>query len=223
MILRRSAFVHLIRAGETVTLAIHAVTQWRVPLAPDMVALIGWFDAPVELEDVLPELAAALGHPEATLRACVLMLLDRGILSDRTAEEEYADVAGPLRSRSADDAVALLDRTRRAHAEGSHPYWAVEAPRAIGEVGCLRRRLDVLLFGDCDVQMETDFLRREAAGRGIDLRVAASFADDTALAAERRHDAIIVGALQARHAVALGSLAQHGGGIRSGWSRRHAR
>jgi FkbH-like protein len=61
--------------------------------------------------------------------------------------------------------------------------------------------VDVLLLGDCDVQMETDFLRREAAARGYDLRAAASFATDVALAGEHRHDAVIVGALQARHAV----------------------
>jgi hypothetical protein len=40
----------------------------------------------------------------------------------------------------------------------------------------------VLLFGDCDVQMEADFLRREAARRGVDLHAAATFAGDLELA-----------------------------------------
>ncbi len=60
----------------------------------------------------------------------------------------------------------------------------------------------MLLFGDCDIQMESDFLRREAAGRGIDLRVAATFPDDLRFAGERRHDAILIGALRARHLIA---------------------
>ena len=64
------------------------------------------------------------------------------------------------------------------------------------------QRLELILFGDCDVHMETDFLRKEAAGRGIDLRVAATFPDDLRLAGEHRHDAILIGALRARHAIA---------------------
>jgi FkbH-like protein len=50
--------------------------------------------------------------------------------------------------------------------------------------------------------MEADFLKREAARRGIDLRVAATFPDDTGFAAEHRHDVILIGALRSRHAIA---------------------
>jgi FkbH-like protein len=61
----------------------------------------------------------------------------------------------------------------------------------------------VILLGDCDIQMESDFLRREAASRGIDLRVAATSPDDVRFAAEHRHDAILIGALSARHFITL--------------------
>jgi predicted enzyme involved in methoxymalonyl-ACP biosynthesis len=49
--------------------------------------------------------------------------------------------------------------------------------------------------------MEADFLRREAARHGIDLRVSATFPDDVRFAAEHPHDAIFVGALRARHLI----------------------
>ncbi len=47
--------------------------------------------------------------------------------------------------------------------------------------------------------MEAEFLRKEAALRGIDLRVSATFPDDVRFAAEHKHDAIFIGALRARH------------------------
>jgi FkbH-like protein len=211
MILRRSEFIHLVPLGEASALAIHAITQVRLPVTAQVARLIAWFDAPTELEAALPQLAAELGHDQATVHACALMLLDRGVLTDRGADDERAAIARELTAVHGRDPTAALDRYRRAHAEGSHPYWAVQAPRGIDEASTLRRRLDLLLFGDCDVQMETDFLRREAARRGIDLRVAASFIDDLQLAGERQHDAIVIGALQARHAIVLGDARHHGG------------
>jgi len=50
--------------------------------------------------------------------------------------------------------------------------------------------------------MESDFLHREGATRGLDLRVAATFPDDLRFASDHRHDAIIIGALRGRHAIA---------------------
>jgi FkbH-like protein len=69
----------------------------------------------------------------------------------------------------------------------------------VSDLSGANKRVDVLLFGDCDIQMEADFLRREAAARGIDLRVSATFPDDVRFASEHRHDAIFIGALRARH------------------------
>ncbi|WP_428488359.1 HAD-IIIC family phosphatase [Rhodopila sp.] len=209
--MRRSAFVHLLDLAGASTLAIHAVTQMRVTVTSDVVRLIRWFDQPVELETALSELAEALGSDPATVRACALMLLERGILSDLTAEQEHQATTRVMTGVHGRDPTAELDRYRRSHMEGAHPYWAVEAPHALAGATGLRRRLDVLLLGDCDVQMEADFLRREAARRGVDLRAAASFASDIELARERRHDAIIIGALQARHAIVLGDPEHHNG------------
>ena len=207
-ILRRSPFVHLLPLEDGGILAIHAVTQTRLPLTADMGRLIDHFETPQTLAEALPSLTARFGTDEPTLCACLTMLLDRGILSSQSAAAEQAAFTDALRGR---DPGAALDRYRRAHFEGSHPYWAVEAPQGLDEARGLRHRMDVLLFGDCDVQMETDFLRREAKSRGIDLRPAASFAHDLDLARERPHDAIIIGASQARHSIALGEPHHHDG------------
>ena len=94
--------------------------------------------------------------------------------------------AGPLPAQPGRRRV-LFRRQRGADARG---FRATE-----------KYRIDVLLFGDCDVQMEADFLRREAAARGIDLRIAASFPDDLRLAGEHSHDAILIGALRERFAI----------------------
>lgn len=199
--IRRSVFVHLVAVTPASTLAIHAVTQSRVPLAPDMVRLVRAFEAPAEPDSLLPSLARALGHGEAALRAAIQTLLDRFILTGLTPEQEHDAVARQLAPAHGRDPAGQLDHWRRASAEGSHPYWSVAAPQALAEASALHTRVDVLLFGDCDVQMQTDFLRRAALPRGIDLRAAATFGTDLALASEHRHDAIIIGALQARHGV----------------------
>jgi FkbH-like protein len=211
LILHRSEFVHVFELGGASALAIHAVTQMRVTVTPDVARLIGCFDEPHELETMLPRLNRVFGSDEATLRACVLMLLERGILSDQTAEAEREATKRELAATHGRDPTAQLDHYRRASMEGSDPYWTVQAPRTIDEAHALRRRVDVLLLGDCDVQMETDFLRREAALRRVDLRAAASFSSDIGLAGERRHDLVIIGALQARHAIVLGDPQHHSG------------
>jgi FkbH-like protein len=211
IVLRRSSFVHLIDLGPARVLAVHAVTQLRLTVTQAVARVIGFFDEPHSLDTALAELEAALGADAATIRACVTSLVDRGILTDRTTEDEAADTVRSLTDTHGRDPADLLDRYRREQMEGAHLYWSVETPHGLDDARRLRRRVDILLLGDCDVQMETDFLRQEAARRGVDLRAAASFAADTGLAAERHHDAVLIGALQARHAIILGDPEHHGG------------
>lgn len=208
MSLRRSGFIHLIDLAGAGVLVIHAVTQMRLTVTRDVADLIEVFAQPHELDAVLPGLMQSFGAEEEVICGCVARLRDRGILVDQSADEEVLAVAGDLARVHGRDPAVQLDRYRRAAAEGGHPYWSVTTAHTLNEAGATHRRLDIILLGDCDVQMEADFLRREAARRGIDLRVAASFASDTDLAGERRHDAVVIGALQARHAVAQGDPTQ---------------
>jgi FkbH-like protein len=210
-VVRRSGFVHLIDLDANRVLAIHAVSQARLTVTPQVARLIRCFAEPQTVEAAAPRLAADFGSDVPTVKACIATLLERGILTDRTAEAETADTISQLRDTHGRDPTALLDQYRRKRMEGVHPYWTVEAAHGLDDARQLRRRVDILLLGDCDVQMEADFLRQEAARRGVDLRAAASFAADTALAAERPHDAIIIGALQARHAIVIGDPEHHQG------------
>ncbi len=93
----------------------------------------------------------------------------------------------------------MLEHYRRELKEGVASYWSVGAAYGLDDLGATGKRVDAILFGDCDIQMEADFLRREAARRGIDLHVSATFPDDIRFAAEHKHDAIFIGALRARH------------------------
>jgi hypothetical protein len=208
MPIHRSGFVHLLDLAGDSVMAIHAVSQTRVTVTADVARLIAWFDQPRNLNDALPALSARLGAEPAVIDACIRMLLDRGVLTELDPHDEHTAILQDLQGR---DPVAQLDKFRRTRMEGAHPYWAVQAPQTLAGPASLDRRLDVLLLGDCDVQMEADFLRTEAAARGVDLRAAASFAADTGLAAERHHDAIIIGALQERHAIVLGDAEHHNG------------
>ena len=208
MILHRSKFIHLLELAPNSVLVIHAVTQMRISITREVEALIKWFDEPQDLEASVPALAARFGADEATVRTCLETLIDRAILTEQPPAAELAALANELRGR---DPEAILDHYRRARMEGSHPYWAVRTSHTLTQATTLSRRLDVLLLGDCDLQMEADFLRAEASSRSIDLRAAASFAADTELARDRHHDAIIIGALQARHAIVLGNPEHHNG------------
>lgn len=201
--LRRSAFVHLIEMGGGTVLVIHAVTQIRLTIARDVAQIIVAFDSPRDHAAVVHDLVCTLGADPAAIEAWIRLLRDQNILTAASPEAEAAAVARDLRPVHGRDPNAALDGLRRGKMQGAHPYWSVTAPRTLDEARDFRHRLDVVLLGDCDIQLEADFLRQEATARGIDLRVAASFSADVGLAAERRHDAVLVGALKARHAIPL--------------------
>jgi len=182
--------VHLAPVGEDRVLVIHAVTHLRLAVDGDLAKMISLFGEPQEVsEDVFGEGAFA-------------PLIERGILTDLTPEAEMAALSAELSAVHGRDPAVLLERLRRQAREGGEPYWAAHEALTINDVKTALPRMDVVLFGDCDIQMEADFLRREALDRGVDLRVAATFPDDLRFAAEHAHDAIIIGALRARHLIA---------------------
>ncbi len=209
--LRISRYVHLIDLPNGSTVAIHAVSQTRLKLDGAVAGLLRFFGEPSRLNIAVSRMATILGAGEEAVRACIADLNERGLLTKHDPQAEAAAMAHALADGPGRDPGDILDRYRRTRMEGAHPYWAVEAPRALTDAGPIRHRTDILLLGDCDLQMEADFLRREGERRGIGLRVAASFPADTALAGERPHDAIVIGALQARHAIVAGDPEHHGG------------
>lgn len=209
MILRRSRFVHQLPVGSDRTLIVHAISHMRLPADNEISALLEYFSEPRRIPqdcDAMTALFTKTGETSADLRDAVertvMELLSRQILTEMTPEEELAAIGVELAASHGRDPAEMLERYRRKLKEGGAAYWAVGASYGLEDFGADRRRVDALLFGDCDIQMEADFLRREAARRGIDLHVSATFPDDIRFAGEHRHDVVFVGALRARHLVA---------------------
>jgi FkbH-like protein len=215
MILRKSRFVHQLPVGPDRVLLVHAISHLRLAVDPAVARVVDCFEQPRSLPDGYDGLATLMGCDRAVLEGCVKTLVERGVLTERSPEEELADIAEKLSATYGRDPIELLERYRRELKEGSAPYWAAGTAQGLSDLGGAKKRLDVILFGECDIHMEADFLRREAARRGVDLRVAATFPDDFEFAREHKHDAILIGALRARHYIAndleAGQAAHHAG------------
>src|ERR1700735_1740459 len=209
MILRRSRFIHQLPVGKDRSLIVHAISQMRLPANGEISALLDYFAEPRRIPGdceammaLFPDARDKLTNLRDVVERTVLDLLARQILTEKTPEEELATVGAELAPRHGRDPAEMLERYRRSMKEGAASYWAVGASYGLNDFGAGGQTLDAILLGDCDIQMEADFLRREAARRGFDLHVSTTFADDIRLLRERRHDAIFVGALRARHLVA---------------------
>ncbi len=210
--IRRSTYVHLTPLGEDRVLIVHAISHLRLVVDAEVAGIVAWFQTPRDMPGDLPSLRETLTIDADTLAGCLASLMERGVLTADDEAGEAAAVAAKLAELHGRDPGEALDQLRREAGEGSNPYWSVTAALGADDLGGAKaHRWDVLLFGDCDLQMEADFLRREAARRDVDLRVAASFPDDLRLAGEKPHQAIFIGALRSRHLVARGSAADHGG------------
>jgi FkbH-like protein len=212
MLIRRSTYVHLTPIGADRVLIVHAISHLRLVIDSQVAQIVDWFATPREMPGEMPALRAQHPIDDETLAGCLASLMERGVLTDKDAEGEGEEVAARLAELHGRDPGEALDQLRREAMEGVDPYWSVTQALGADDLGQARsHQWDVLLFGDCDLQMEADFLRREAGARGVDLRVAASFPDDLRMAAERPHQAILIGALRSRHSLAQGTLAEIGG------------
>lgn len=207
MRLRKSSFVHQIRVAPNSVLLIHAISQLRLKVDDELARLMTYFSEWREFPAAFAEIAGLLPYEEQIVAATVSALHERKLLTEKNAEEELAETELKFAPTHGRDPEELLDRYRRELKEGTKDYWTVKAPQTISGVGAVKPRLDLILFGDCDVHMESDFLRREADRRGYDLRVAATAPDDFAFAAEHKHDAVLIGALYARHFLTMTSQA----------------
>jgi FkbH-like protein len=189
MLLRLSRFAHMIPIAEGRFLVVDAISHVRVVVDGEVASLIRTFATPQVVPDPLPA------------DGVIAAMVERGLLTEQTPEDELANVASVLAPYHGRDPDALLQKFRRQAKEGGEPYWAAAKALGLADLGGDRTRVDLVLLGDCDVHMEADFLRREGAARGLDLRVAATFPDDVRFAGEHRHDAILIGALRSRHSL----------------------
>jgi FkbH-like protein len=201
MLLRCSGFVHQLPVGADRILIVHAVLDTRLPADREVGILLDYFAKPRRIPEDLPALAAMIPYEPDAIERVITDLVERRILTDKTPEEEMAMLSAELAPTHGRSPSELLDKYRRGLKEGASHYWSAGEAYGMRDLGTVAMRVDALLFGDCDIQMEADFLRREAARRGVDLHVAATFPDDARFAEERRHDVIFIGALRARHMI----------------------
>lgn len=194
MLLRLSRYIHMLPAGPGRTLVVDAVSQGRMVVNDDLANALRSFVTPIEIPTPKDELLKSL--------------IARGILTDKTPDAEQVHVMGLLAPYYSRDPEEMLDRYRRAAREGVETYWATAAALTPEDFTGGKHPVTLILFGDCDVQMESDFLRREAGKRGIALTMAASFPDDMRLAGERSHDAIVIGALRSRFTISPSNAAE---------------
>lgn len=201
MILRRSRFIHQLPVGPGRFLIIHATTHMRLPVDAEANSIIDFFAEPKRVPDDCDKLFAEFTHPRDAIIRAIAGLAERGILTQKTPEQENVAMSAELSATHGRDPAEMLERYRRELKEGGSSYWSAATAYGMKDLQADReaKRIEVLLFGDCDIQMEADFLRREALKRNIDLHVSATFPDDVRFASEHKHDAIFIGALRARH------------------------
>jgi FkbH-like protein len=201
MILRQSCFVHQLPVGADHVLVVHAFSHVRLKVTQEVSDMIEFFATPRPLPDAYEELEKRMSYSRDTLDRSVQSLVKRGILTEKNAGEEMAALVAGLGETEGRDPMSLLDRYRREMKEGGESYWGATTAQGFEELSITAKRVELVLFGDCEIQMESDFLRREAARRNVDLRVSAAFADDLRFASEHKHDAILIGALRSRHEI----------------------
>ena len=186
MLVRLSRFVHLIPVSQERVLVVDAVSHLRLTVDAQVAAIIRSFDPPRNVPDPIP--------PGDMIGA----LLERGVLTRLDPDAEMRELSRTLAPYHGRDPSLLLDQMRRRAKEGGEPYWAATRAMGVSDFEEGGRRIDLVLLGECDIHMESDFLRQAGRARGLDVRVAATFPDDLRFVGERAHDAILIGALRAR-------------------------
>ena len=92
MILARSRFVHLLPLGKSRFLAVHAVSHLRLTIDGDIARILDYFGRPRVMPEEMAPLVEALGYPQDAVLNTVANLMDRGLITDRSPEEELADI-----------------------------------------------------------------------------------------------------------------------------------
>ena len=110
MILRKSRFVHQLPVGADRMLLVHAVSHLRLPVDVDVAKLVDHFEQPRALPNEYDELAELMGCERSTLETCVNTLVERGVLTEHSPEQELADIAAQLSPTHGRDPIELLER-----------------------------------------------------------------------------------------------------------------
>src|SRR5262249_6160357 len=135
MRLRRSSFVHQIAVGPNSVLLVHAISQLRMKVDDELGRLMSFFSEWREFPAAFAEIRTLLPYEDQILAATVSALHERGLLTDKGADEELTAIAQKLTPTQGRDPEELLDRYRRELREGTKDYWTVKASQTIRHVG----------------------------------------------------------------------------------------
>jgi FkbH-like protein len=197
-VLVKSGFVEQVTLDTGAVLCVHALTQARIVLKSDMVAVLDAFEQPRRVGEWADECQASRGVPRETALHAVSSLLEQRLLYAGTREEERARFAALLSQwygRDPEDA-RRADHRWRLH---RLPRFAAPAARDLASFAPLARRLDVVLIGLCETQIGLDVVRDEGRALGLELNLVPTFESTLEVLTETRHDAIVVGPLAERH------------------------
>ena len=197
--IRASSYLHTVDLNDDRSVVVHALSQLRLTLDAQVAGFVRWFETPRRAPEELVDIPGRGNIDDETLARCLATLMEHGVLTELTPEDEATAAVSRLSELHGRDPGEALDRWRREQKDGAEPQWAVAAPRSALDLGQrAKHTINVLLLGDCDVQMEADFLKQAGAPANVDVRVATAFPDDPRIVEERPHDAIVIGALRAR-------------------------
>ncbi len=194
----QSSYLQVVRLRNGNYLCVNAFARTRMVVRPRVKQLIDLFETPRSPAEAVRALQRVHDVDADAALACVHELIAARLLHAGSRASEQQRMKDWLSQFFARDPEAGLDRWVRATPQQQEDYWALSVGRDIENLQPLPYKLTAIVLGACDVQMETDVLRHEARAFGIDLTLLSTFEDDTALVSERRHDFVIVGALQAR-------------------------
>lgn len=96
MLIRRSSYVHLTPLGGDRVLVVHAISQLRLVIDPEVADIVAWFDQPRDVPGEMADLRALHSYDADTLAGCLASLMERGVLTDKDAAGEAAEVAAQL-------------------------------------------------------------------------------------------------------------------------------
>src|SRR5580698_4794894 len=108
MTLRKSRFIHQLALGYDRVLIVHAVSQLRLTVDRSVNAVIDYFAEPRRWPDDGAVLAGLVSYDRDALGACVDSLVERKVLTDKSADGELTEVTAKLGATYGRDPLELL-------------------------------------------------------------------------------------------------------------------
>jgi FkbH-like protein len=194
----RSQFLEVLPLDTGNFLCLQTLVQARLVVKPEVLAILDAFAAPRRLGDVIDEFVRDRRGASDRLHHVVTAFVQNRMLFAGTHDEERTQYLAVLSQWYGRDPETARQAARRFTSQAV-PRFAAPVARDLDSFVPAGRRLDVVMVGLCDVQIEMDVLRETAREFGIDLHPVATFETTLDVLRDGGHHAVIVGSLGARH------------------------